>query len=129
MTAPFITVTSARVKEGKLADYEELNRAITELVETEEPRIIAFHVMLTEDRDRLVGMQFHPDAQSMEFHLETIGELIADISDILEVEEFKVLGQSSEIIDGIMKTMAESGIKVEHVPHHLGGFTRSSASE
>lgn len=129
MTAPFITVTSARVKEGKLADYEKLNRAITELVETEEPRIIAFHVMLTEDRDRLVGMQFHPDAQSMEFHLETIGELIADVSDILEVEEFKVLGQSSEIIDGIMKTMAESGIKVEHVPHHLGGFTRSSASE
>lgn len=122
-------MTSARVKEGKLADYEQLNRAITELVETEEPRIIAFHVMLTEDRDRLVGMQFHPDSQSMEFHLETVGELIADISDILEVEEFKVLGQSSEIIDGIMKTMAESGIKVEHVPHHLGGFTRSSASE
>lgn len=129
MTAPFITVTSARVKEGKLADYEKLNRAITELVETEEPRIIAFHVMLTEDRDGLVGMQVHPDAQSMEFHLETIGELIADVSDILEVEEFKVLGQSSEIIDGVMKTMAESGIKVEHVPHHLGGFTRSSASE
>lgn len=75
VTAPFITVTSARVKEGKLADYEKLNRSLTELVETEEPRIVAFHVMLTEDRDRLIGMQFHPDAQSMEFHLETVGEL------------------------------------------------------
>jgi quinol monooxygenase YgiN len=129
VTEPLITFTSARVKEGKLADYERLNRAITELVEAKEPRIIAFHVMATEDRDSFVGMQFHPDAQSMEFHLETVRELIADASDILEIEEFKVLGRSSEVIDGLMKTMAESGIKVEHLPHHMGGFTRSSASK
>lgn len=124
------TVHHIHIRQGQGgADYERLNRAITALVEAEEPRIIAFHVMLTEDRERLVGMQFHPDAQSMEFHLETVKELIANASDILEIEEFQVLGQSSEVIDGLMKTMAESGIKVEHVPHHLGGFTRSSAAD
>ncbi len=128
MPAPFITVTSARVKEGKLAAYMELNRRITEAVEAEEPRIIAFHVMINDDRDRFVGLQFHPDAESMEFHLETVRELISEAGDLLDIDEYKVLGASSEIVDGLMESMAESGIKVEHFPNHLGGFTRSSAA-
>lgn len=126
---PFITLTVAKVKDGKHAEFEKLNRAITDRVKAEEPRVIAFHVMASEDRERFVGMQFHPDAQSMEFHLETVRELIANSGEVLEIHEFKVLGESSQVIDAMMASMAESGIEVEHLPHHLTGFTRSSAAD
>lgn len=127
MSAPFVTLTFGRIKEGKLEDFRRLNRQIVELVEKNEPRVIAFHALLSEDGERVAGMQFHPDAASMEFHLRVVRQATAEAADVLEIEEFKVLGQSSEVIEGLMKAMGEAGVKVEHLPVHVGGFTRSAA--
>lgn len=129
MSGPFITVTSAKVREGKLDEYIELNRRITETVEAREPRIIAFHVFLGQDQDTIVGLQFHPDPQSFEFHLEVVQDLIANASDILEVHEYKVLGAFTETVSGMIESMIGSGVSVEHLPGHVGGFTRSSAAD
>lgn len=129
MSAPFITFTLGRVREGKLAAYRQLNRQITDRVKSQEPRVIAFHVMASEDGTRFLGMQFHPDAQSMEFHLQVVRELIQNAGDYLEIEEYRVLGPSSDVIDRLMGTIAESGVNVDHFPNHLAGFTRSSAAD
>jgi len=40
-----------------------------------------------------------------------------------------VLGPSNDMIDGMMKAMSDGGVKVEHLPNHVAGFTRSSAAE
>jgi hypothetical protein len=47
----------------------------------------------------------------------------------LEIEEFKVLGSSSEMIEGMMASMADTGMKVEHLPGHVAGSTRSSTED
>lgn len=74
-------------------------------------------------------MQFHPDAVSMMFHLQVVREATKDIGGSLEIEEFKVLGSSSEMIEGMMASMADTGMKVEHLPSHVAGFTRSSTED
>ena len=129
MSGPFITITSGRVRQGRLAEYRELNAAITALVEEREPRMIAFHVMLSEDGERFTGVQFHPDVQSMEFHVQVAGEVIRKAGELLQVETFTVLGPSNESFDSYMKALADSGIAVQHLPDHLRGFTRSSAAD
>jgi len=129
MYAPFITVTSATVREGMLDEYRELNGRITEAVADREPRIIAFHVFLSEDERSIAGIQFHPDPESFEFHLEAVKDLIASASGILEVYEYKVLGPSSDIADRVIDSLADSGVRVERFPNHVGGFTRSSPDE
>lgn len=129
MPAPFITLTFGTIIDGRLEDFEHSNRAIAELVEAKEPRVIAFHAFLSEDGKRFAGMQFHPDAASMAFHLQLIREAVEDISGSLRIEEFKVLGPSNEMIDGMLASMADAGITVEHLPDHGAGFTRSSADD
>ncbi len=129
MSAPFVTLTFGRIKEGKLEDFRRSNQLIATLVEENEPRVIAFHAMLTEDGTRFAGMQFHPDAASLEFHLQVVRDAVAEIGSSLEIEEFKVLGPSSDAIDAMMQAMAGAGIRVEHLPDHVAGFTRSSAAE
>jgi hypothetical protein len=126
---PFVTLTFGKIKEGRVEDYKRSAKLIANLVEEKEPRVIAFHAMLTEDGGRFAGVQVHRDAASMEFHLQVVREALTDIGSTLEIEEFKVLGLSSEAIDGMMKAMADSGIEVEHLPYHVGGFTRSTASD
>lgn len=129
MSSPFITLTFGKVKEGKLEEFKRANQEIAALVEGQEPRVIAFHAMVSEDGQRFAGMQFHPDPASMEFHLRVVSGAVAQMSDTLEIEDFKVLGPSNETIDGMMKAMAEAGIQVEHLSDHTSGFTRSSAVE
>ncbi len=129
MSAPFITLTFGRIRDGKAQDFERSNKAIAGLVEEKEPRVIAFHAFLARDGGRFAGIQFHPDAASMVFHLQLVREAIEDISGSLEIEEFRVLGLSNEMIDGMMASMSDTGVKVEHLPNHGAGFTRSSAAE
>jgi hypothetical protein len=128
MSGAFITITSGRVREGKLAEYRELNAVISALVEEQEPRMIAFNAMLSEEGERFTGVQVHPDVQSMEFHLEVARDVIRDAGDLLQVETFIVLGASNESFDAYMKAMVASGIAVQHLPVHVSGFTRSSAA-
>ncbi len=129
MSSPFISLTFGRIREGRVQDFKDSNQAISELVEAKEPRVIAFHAFLSEDGERFTGLQFHPDAASMVFHMQLVREAIQDISGSLEIEEFKVLGPSNEVIDGMIDSMTEAGIKVEHLPNHGAGFTRSSAAD
>lgn len=68
MPAPFITVTTGRVREGKLAEYHDLNAALTALVEEQEPRLIAVHVMLSQDGERFTGLQQRVVRQLPEGH-------------------------------------------------------------
>lgn len=129
MSAPFITLTFGRIKDGKREDFERSNATIARLVEEKEPRVVAFHALLSQDGDRFAGMQFHPDAESMEFHIQVMKEAVENISGSLEIEEFKVMGPSNDTVDQIMKGMAASGVKVEHLPNHVAGFTRSAAAD
>lgn len=128
MSAPFITLTFGKIREGKGADFERSNKSIAQLVEEQEPRVIAFHAFLTEGRQRFAGLQFHPDAESMVFHMQVVKDAVEDISSALEIDEFKVLGPSTDAIDGVLKAMSEGGVKTEHLPHHVAGFTRSDVS-
>lgn len=109
--------------------FERSNAAIARIVEDTEPSVIAFHALLTEDGDRFAGMQFHPDAESVVFHLQVVKEAVEDVSGSLEIEEFKVMGPSNDTIDQMMKRMADAGMKVEHLPVHVAGFTRSAAAD
>jgi len=129
MATPFITLTFGRIKEGKREDFERSNKTIVELVADQEPRVIAFHAFLTEDRDRFAGLQLHPDTESLVFHMQVVKDAVEEISATLEIEAFKVLGPSNEMIDRMMKTMSENGIEVEHLPNHTAGFTRSAAAD
>ena len=38
-----------------------------------------------------------------------------------------MLGPSNHTVDTMMKGMAASGVKVEHLPNHVAGLARSSA--
>jgi len=77
MSALFITLTFGRIREGKRDVFEQSNATIAQLVEAEEPRVIAFHASLTEDGERFAGLQFHPDAESMAYHLQVVRDAVA----------------------------------------------------
>jgi hypothetical protein len=51
---------------------------LVDFVETNEPRMIAFHAYLDQDGKRLSIVQVHPDADSMLFHMQVARDHISE---------------------------------------------------
>jgi quinol monooxygenase YgiN len=124
MSEPLIVVLSYSIKPGK---QEEARKRIAEhvdFVETNEPRMIAFHMYLDQDGGRLSIVQVHPDVASMEFHMQVNAKHFATAFDWLDTS----MGQQyfGPISDALAAELAKWDEPYTHVPVHEGGFTRTT---
>jgi quinol monooxygenase YgiN len=124
MSGPVINVFSYSIKPEK---QEEARKRISELVdfvETNEPRMIAFHVYLDEDGRTLFIVQVHPDSASMEFHMQVNAKHFATAFDWLDTSISQQL--FGPISDALAAELAKWDEPLTHVPIHEAGFTRTS---
>jgi hypothetical protein len=128
MAEPFIFIGTHRLKEGKLQDLKQYEQELVALVAANEPHLIAFHVFVNEDGTQATTVQVHPDAASMEFHMQVLGEKIGQAYEFLErTEGIEVYGTPSDQVLEMMRQLAGSGVPLSVKAHHLGGFTRATA--
>ena len=77
MSGPFIFIATNRLKEGKFEEERRRVPGLCDFIEGNEPRLIAFNEYASEDGTEVGVVQIHPDAESMEFHMEVVGERAA----------------------------------------------------
>lgn len=127
MAAPLIHIFSATIKEGQLEGFKKYALEHAEFTEAKHPRLLAFHYYANEDGNRVYVVQVHPDADSLEFHMQ---EVVAQHG----VQAYQYLeegSESSEIYgepsDAILEGLREYGVSFSVKPQNLGGFTRLQA--
>ena len=123
MSAPFIVKTTSRIHDGKAAAYRPLAEEICKLAEEQEPRLLAFHIFVTEDERSEVVIQVHPDAESMQHHVEVLGQKVRETADFTDFESLEIYGQPNEALLGWLPRLTE-GITLTLHPTQWGGFTR-----
>ncbi|SRR5260370_25041385 len=128
MSGPFIFIATNRLKEGTFDAEQQRVPGLASFVETNEPRLIAFHEYASDGHNEVTVVQIHPDTASMEFHLGIIGDRSRDAyAQTLEATTgIRVYGTPSEQILRMLRQQAGSGVPLSIYPHHLGGFTRTS---
>ena len=72
--APFIFIATNRLKPGQLDRERRRVPGLVEFIEASEPRLIAFNEYVNDAGDEVTVVQIHPDASSMEAHMETVRE-------------------------------------------------------
>ncbi len=127
MSQPFIFIGTYRVREERLEEYRKICTELVDLVETNEPRMIAFNIYLDERASKTSIVQIHPDAASMEFHMKVVAEHIASAFDYLETESMQVYGTASDDLLDVIRQFTEPGVPLTVVPIHEVGFTRTTA--
>ena len=129
MPGPFIFIATNRLKEGKLEDERRRVPGLCEFIEANEPRLIAFNEFVNEAGDEVTVVQVHPDAASMEAHMEIVREraLEAYAQTLEATVRIQVFGRPTDAILEILRQQAGSGVEISINGEHLGGFTRSSA--
>jgi hypothetical protein len=129
MTSPFILVSRYKLKEGQLQNYQGWVEGLSDFVKSREPRMIAFHVYANEEGSEVTGIQVHPDAASMESHMDIVREYIQTaFGDFFESTNLLLACGEGEAARAMMEQITPPNTPLTAMPQHLGGFTRSSAA-
>ena len=68
-------------------------------------------------------IQIHPDAESMQHHLEVLGREVRETADYSDFESLEIYGQPNEALLEWLPHVTE-GIRFTLHPTQWGGFTR-----
>jgi hypothetical protein len=126
MSGPFIFIATNRLQEGKLAAERERAGELGSFIEANEPQLLAFNEYANEDGTEVGVVQMHPDAASMELHMEVVAERAARAyAETLEATtNIQVYGEPSEAVLEMLGRQAGAGVPMTVKRHHIGGFTR-----
>ena len=129
MPSPFIFIATNRLKPGQLDRERERVLDLVEFIEGNEPRLIAFNEYVNEAGDEVSVVQVHPDAASMEAHMQIVRERAqAAYAETLDATvRVQVFGRPTQAIVEMLRQQAGSGVEISVNGEHLGGFTRSAA--
>jgi hypothetical protein len=130
MSAPFIFIATNRLKTGKFDTETKRVPDLTDFIETNEPRLIAFNEYANDDGTEVAVVQVHPNAESMEFHMGIVAARAAHAyEETLDCTvSIQVFGMPSDAVLAMLSRQAGSGVPLTVHKHYLGGFTRASTS-
>ena len=124
MPEPFIFISTYTIKEGKLEKYSALTREVVELIQSNEPRLLAYSTYASEDGTKATTVQVHPDADSMMFHMQLMREKLDSTQEFLDPESITFCGEFNDQVLEMVRQIAGSGVTLNVNPQQLGGFTR-----
>jgi len=127
MSGPLVFISHSKVKPGKLQAYQVQAVDATDLVESEEPRMIAFNFYASEDRADVATVQVHPDAESLDLHLKIFFEKLREKPFApLDSYEITVYAAPSGAALQMIRQLPSQlpGLRVRVLPEYQGGFLR-----
>jgi len=126
---PFIFIATNKLKPGKLENERERVRELSDFIAANEPRLLSFNEYADESGAEVGVVQVHPDAQSMQFHMNVVRERAAKAyAETLDATTgIQVFGTPDETILQMLRQQAGAGVDLSIKPHRLGGFTRIAA--
>ncbi len=128
MTQPFVYVGTWTIKPGKLEEARKWLAEHADFIETNEPRMIAFHVYFDDEGGKASVVQVHPDSASMEFHMKVISEHLSGAFDYIDtILSEQYYGPMSESLSETLSKWETPGVTVTKMPVYESGFTRSNA--
>ena len=77
ISAPFIFIATNKLREGKLAAERDRAADLASFIEANEPQVLAFNEYVNDDGTEVGVVQIHPNAASMEFHMDVVAERAA----------------------------------------------------
>ncbi len=107
MADPIIYVDQSAVRPGRLGELRAAIRELADLVEREEPRLLAYAAYLDEPDGRMTVVHVHRDAASLDRHFEAVGAAFGRFAELVELRRIDVYGTPSAAAGASLRRKAE----------------------
>jgi hypothetical protein len=126
MSGPFIFIATNQLRDGKQKSERDRAGELSSFIETSEPQLLAFNEYVNEEGTEVAVVQVHPDAASMELHMDVVAERAASAyaETLKATTSIQVYGEPSEAVLAMLRRQAGAGVPMTVKRHHVAGFTR-----
>ena len=128
MTLPFVLITTHRIKPGSADRFAAVQREYFELVETNEPQLLAHFAYVNDAASEVSLVQVHPDAASADHHLQLVAPTLLAAAELIENVAIEVYGEPGPTLQGALDHNASSGVPVRVARAGTDGFSRLTAT-
>lgn len=129
MSEPIVYIDRSRIRPGKLQDLEPAIEELVEFIEAKEPQLLYYGFHLDTEASRMAVVAIHPDAASVELHMEVGASAFRRFADFIDLEAIEVYGEPSgrmlEQLEEKAEMLGEQGRVVVGRLH--AGFARFEA--
>ncbi|HET6642716.1 MAG TPA: hypothetical protein VFG93_05535 [Gaiellaceae bacterium] len=126
MSDAIVYVDTSDVRKGALEELQAGMKELVDFVEANEPRIISYNVYFNEEGTRMTVMHVHPDAESVEYHLEVARPIFRRFVELVTLTSTHIYGRPSEkVLKQADEKVRLLGRGVVDVQALHAGFTRS----
>ncbi len=91
-----VYVDTADVREGALEELKEAIKELVDFVDANVPRVLAYNVYFSDEGSRMTVVHVHPDAESLEHHMEVAGPVFRQFVELVTLSSIQVYGEASE---------------------------------
>jgi hypothetical protein len=125
MSGPIVYVDRSEIVEGRLGELTGRMNGLVELVESSEPRLLAYSVYLNEARTELSVVHVHRDVASMVTHFQVTGPAFRNFVDFVRLQSIDVYGDApAEVVDQLRAKARLLGSATVSVHAFHAGFIR-----
>jgi head-tail adaptor len=126
MSGPLIFIATNKLKPGAFDAERQRIPDLAKFLRASEPRFIAFNEYVNDDRSEVSVVQIHPDAASMEAHIEIVKDRAAQAyaETLDQTVRIQIFGTPSSNMLAALRRHAGTGVHLNIHATHIGGFTR-----
>ena len=125
MTGPLIMINDYRIDPARTDEFLGRFEELVKVVEAEEPKVAYFAEHLTADRTEGSTVQVHADAENLEYHLELVGDRIAELVGYVEFHGIHVYGTPTEPVVEQLRAIAGEGLAIKPLALGFARFDRT----
>jgi hypothetical protein len=125
MTEPIIYIDTSTIREGKIDAVRSAAEGLAGFVEANNPHVLSYRFFIDEEAGRMNVVAVHPDAETLEFHMDVGDAEFRKFADLLDLESITVFGDVNEAVLQRLDRKAEMlgrGTVSVHSSH--AGFSR-----
>ena len=98
---PFIYLSTHAIKQGKQEEIRTWYDEFLALVQEKEPRLLASQLYLNDPQTEGTIVLVHPDAESMDYHLQVTGDKIGEGLELAPVESIQIYGAPGPVLQQV----------------------------
>jgi len=129
VSQPIFYVDTSAIRPGRLPEVKQAMNELAEFVDANEAQLVSYEFYLDDDETHMTVVALHPDASSMELHLDVAGRAFRKFEGLIDLLRIDVYGPPTDhSLEQLRQKARMLGSATVSLHNKHAGFARFGAA-